>query len=57
MRFQVTQKERERMVQLHKDGLNYDTIGRRMNRSGRTVSRIIRKAQEAEKSAKQVSSG
>lgn len=57
MRLQVTPDERKRMLQLYKQKLSYDTIGRRMNRSGRTVSRIVQKELEAEAAAEKVSGG
>ena len=41
----VSEKEEARMMQLRKDGLTFEIIGRRMDRPARTVSRVIKRLQ------------
>jgi IS30 family transposase len=47
----VSKKEEDRILHLHKDGLSYETISRRMGRPARTISRVLKrlKAAAAEK--------
>jgi IS30 family transposase len=42
----VSKKEEERMLQLHKEGLNYRTISRRMGRPARTISRTLKRLEK-----------
>lgn len=42
----LTDKEKERILKLHEEGLSYEIISRRVGRPARTVSRIIKAAKE-----------
>lgn len=42
----VSKKEEARMMQLHKEGLTYAVIARRMGRPARTISRTIQRLKQ-----------
>jgi len=42
----LNSKQIARIVKLHKEGLNYATIARRVNCTARTVSRVVKREKE-----------